>query len=131
MRDGLPSRQCDNCVDGIDHHCAYLHNCVGRNNYTSFIAFLVFTVLSLIWVAIWSAVYLWRAAVTRGLTFRAVLGDEAGSGVVFCLSLVLLLPVGSLMSYHVWVREPSFCSPPALVDRSADAPFLHHACAAS
>lgn len=100
-------RICDNCVDGIDHHCAYLHNCVGRNNYTSFIAFLVFTVLSLAWVAIWSAIYLWRAAVTRGQTFRATLGEEAGSGVVFCLSLVLLLPVGSLMSYHVWVRLTS------------------------
>lgn len=33
--------QCGNCVEGIDHHCSYLHNCVGKRNYTSFITFLI------------------------------------------------------------------------------------------
>jgi hypothetical protein len=44
--------QCGNCVEGIDHHCTYLHTCVGRRNYTSFIAFLVSAVGSgLRWVS--------------------------------------------------------------------------------
>jgi DHHC palmitoyltransferase len=34
-------QQCDNCVDGCDHHCQWVNNCVGRRNYTSFIVLLM------------------------------------------------------------------------------------------
>lgn len=112
--------QCDNCVDGIDHHCAYLHTCVGRNNYTSFLACLFFTVLSLVYMIVWSAVFLWRAMASQGRTFGRALGDEAGSGVVFVLEVLMLMPVGSLMSYHFWVRllSLSLLSHQAITDLS-------------
>ncbi|PLW34036.1 hypothetical protein PCANC_18860 [Puccinia coronata f. sp. avenae] len=34
-------RLCDCCIDGIDHHCSYLNNCIGSRNYRSFFAFLI------------------------------------------------------------------------------------------
>lgn len=34
-------RLCGNCVEGIDHHCAYLHGCVGRRNYCAFLVFVI------------------------------------------------------------------------------------------
>ncbi|CAG9326253.1 unnamed protein product [Blepharisma stoltei] len=34
---------CDRCVDGFDHHCKWLNNCVGKKNYKYFI----FLILSL------------------------------------------------------------------------------------
>jgi len=36
---------CNRCCSGFDHHCKWLNNCVGDENYSKFI---VFTCLSLL-----------------------------------------------------------------------------------
>ena len=33
--------QCDKCIDGFDHHCAWINNCVGRKNHKIFYFYLV------------------------------------------------------------------------------------------
>lgn len=33
--------QCDRCVDGFDHHCRWINNCIGRKNYQTFFLTLV------------------------------------------------------------------------------------------
>ncbi len=35
-------KKCDNCVENFDHHCPWLGNCIGKNNYGYFLIFLVF-----------------------------------------------------------------------------------------
>ncbi|CAN6925039.1 unnamed protein product [Brassica oleracea var. botrytis] len=46
-------RRCDKCVDGFDHHCKWLNNCVGRKNYMSFVSLIT---ASLVWLIIEAAV---------------------------------------------------------------------------
>lgn len=31
---------CDKCCDEFDHHCFWINNCIGKNNYNTFISFL-------------------------------------------------------------------------------------------
>ncbi|KAL0718992.1 hypothetical protein Bca4012_068315 [Brassica carinata] len=46
-------RRCDKCVVGIDHHCKWLNNCVGRKNYITFVSLMT---ACLLWLIIEAAV---------------------------------------------------------------------------
>ncbi|KAK9665834.1 hypothetical protein RND81_14G139700 [Saponaria officinalis] len=41
-------RTCNRCIEGFDHHCRWLNNCVGKKNYTTFILLMISVLLMLI-----------------------------------------------------------------------------------
>ncbi|KAG2628679.1 protein S-acyltransferase 18-like isoform X1 [Panicum virgatum] len=41
-------KTCERCVDGFDHHCRWLNNCIGRRNYATFILLMFFVLLMLV-----------------------------------------------------------------------------------
>lgn len=51
-------RVCNVCVDNFDHHCSWLGICIGKNNYHSYIMFLIFFFMKDLIIIISNAVYL-------------------------------------------------------------------------
>ncbi|WWD17270.1 hypothetical protein CI109_101710 [Kwoniella shandongensis] len=93
-------RLCGNCVDGIDHHCSYLHNCVGKRNYFSFLVLLVSASIADIYTVVFSAVHFSLLCHHDHISFRRALQDSPGAAVSFLLGLLVLGPVLFLLSYH-------------------------------
>ena len=42
---------CDVCIEGYDHHCAWISKCVGRNNAIRFYVFLLLTPIFVVYCA--------------------------------------------------------------------------------
>ncbi|GAB4833034.1 hypothetical protein Ancab_007057 [Ancistrocladus abbreviatus] len=104
-------RSCDKCVDGFDHHCRWLNNCVGRKNYITFVCLMA---LSLLWllsecgVGIWVLVrcFIHKKATKHQITDR--LGDGFSRApfaavVALCtaVSCLAILPLGELFFFHM------------------------------
>lgn len=49
---------CNCCIMYHDHHCKYINNCVGQRNYSFFMGFLQYTLVTLIYLIVTSFVHL-------------------------------------------------------------------------
>jgi palmitoyltransferase ZDHHC9/14/18 len=94
-------RLCGNCVEGIDHHCSYLHACVGRRNYFAFIVFLICTTIGTIYIVVFSAVHFSMICHHEHVSFGHALRDSPGAAVSFLLGVLVLPPVAFMLYYHV------------------------------
>ena len=39
---------CEKCIEGYDHHCYWINNCVGKNNINLFVLFLIVIILNIL-----------------------------------------------------------------------------------
>jgi palmitoyltransferase ZDHHC9/14/18 len=125
--------QCGNCVDGIgkmdeetptielipDHHCAYLHICVGKRNYLSFLVTVISAVshrslrlldgkltrkcLSAIYIVVFSAIHFLLICRYERVSFARALRDSPGAAVSFLLGVLILPAMLFLLAYHIRV----------------------------
>ncbi|KAG6528805.1 hypothetical protein ZIOFF_010990 [Zingiber officinale] len=100
-------RVCDKCVDGFDHHCRWINNCIGRKNYKRFFILMVFALL--LWAVGMLVLILCFVERRR---FSAKIVSKLGSSfslapfiivVAVCtlLAMVATLPVAQLFFFHI------------------------------
>ncbi|ORY33989.1 DHHC palmitoyltransferase-domain-containing protein [Naematelia encephala] len=94
-------RLCGNCVDGIDHHCSYIHTCVGRRTYLSFLVLLISATISSIYVVIFSGIHFALLCHHDHISFGRALRESPGAAVSFLLGLLVLPGICFLLWYHL------------------------------
>ncbi|KAH9467607.1 hypothetical protein MJO28_006010 [Puccinia striiformis f. sp. tritici] len=110
-------RICDCCIDGIDHHCSYLNNCIGSRNYRSFFTFLMTSVTSLIIII---SCLIWKLFTkfdddtnNNNKKHKKKQFDDHQIGnnwrqnplsvFILSISFLLLVPISALLGYHMFL----------------------------
>lgn len=101
-------RICDFCVEGHDHHCVWLNQCVGKRNYRFFFAFVGWSAFMALVLIAFALTHIGAYANANGISFGAALSGRWQERMAFAAFIyaVLAMPYpGSLFVYHVFLMS--------------------------
>lgn len=95
---------CDSCVEKFDHHCFWIGNCVGKNNYSDFFNFLIglliFDFLKFI-ISIITGVYLFVKKNKKSILINSLYFHIISCGVILVYSIIFAVFLLILYKYHL------------------------------
>ena len=98
---------CNNCINNYYHHCPWIDNCVGVNNYHYFLMFIFSTLLLLIWMNIIAGLHLTEDDFEYNLWSIQLQENAliylkfATCVMIFVLGAVFLFPLAALNYLHL------------------------------
>jgi len=90
---------CKTCVLRMDHHCPWVSNCVGFQNHKYFVLFLLYLCAGCLYVTVLSFFPFYASTDYR----RPYLGSRTAVLFVFVMTLSVMIAVGMLLSWHLYL----------------------------
>lgn len=108
-------RECDKCVENFDHHCKWLNNCVGGQNYRLFfylISCVFLMTTSQVAIGVWQLQLYARGSATEYAERASIMGDVLGGGgllggliLVIVVAFAFAMAVAHLLGFHVYLHH--------------------------
>jgi len=111
-------RVCGKCALRMDHHCPWIHNCVGIRNYKLFFLLVIYSQVSLVFICVTMFETVWwstRVDVSVA-TMVWLIGAET-----FATFLAVL--VGIFLLFHVWLQSKAMTTVEFCEKRLKDAAY--------
>lgn len=95
--------RCDNCIEGFDHHCPWVGNCIGALNYRFFLSFISVMTLLCAFVTATSSAHLALLALEDNHDFHRAARRTPTSIVCIAFAFAFFLVIGRLWVYHAYL----------------------------
>ncbi|TPX67519.1 hypothetical protein SpCBS45565_g03722 [Spizellomyces sp. 'palustris'] len=103
-------KPCNKCVDGFDHHCDFLGQDIGRRNYATFFAALIFGWLFAFWnaaISLYAFALYFKEPTMFHATVGRILNDRSGTfqviaAVIFVYACVMVFTGGAGLTLTIF-----------------------------